>query len=157
MACESKVYNIDTLSKGKPVALIFLGTECPISQKYIPRINQLAAAYPQLQFIGVFSAKETSADIREFYKNKHLKIKMIRDNGAVLLRRLKPTHTPEVYFLATNQQVLYFGAIDNWYYDLEQLHREPTDPFLKNAIDSYLQQKPILVKDTRPVGCRIEQ
>lgn len=157
IACNSKVYDLNALSNDRPTALIFIGTECPISLKYIAKINQLAADYPGIRFLGVFSPKESGEDIRLYRQENNVRFPTITDENNVLLHQLGATHTPEVYLVSVSKEIIYFGAIDNWYYDLEQLHREPTDHFLKNAIESFLQHKPVLLKDTRPVGCRIEQ
>lgn len=156
-ACSSKVYDLNALSNDRPTALIFIGTECPISQKYISKINQLAVDYPGIRFLGVFSPKETGDDIRNYRQEHNVRFPTVTDNDNVLLRQLGATHTPEVFLVSVDKKIVYYGAIDNWYYDLEQLHREPTDLFLKNAIESLLQHKPVFLKDTRPVGCRIEQ
>lgn len=38
-------------------AYVFMGIECPISQKYIPTLNELAKNQQQLNIVGVFSGK----------------------------------------------------------------------------------------------------
>jgi thiol-disulfide isomerase/thioredoxin len=157
IACHSKIYDWTTVSETRPTALIFLSTECPVSKKYIPTINRLKAAYPQVQFVGVFSDRESRQEVQQFCRDNQVQFSTAKDAGNALVRRWGATHTPQAFLLSTQAQVLYDGAIDNWYYDLEQLHREPTDHFLRNAIESLLQQRPVFVRDTRPVGCRIEQ
>jgi len=157
MACNSKVYDLNALSNDRPTALIFISTECPVSQKYIPKINQLAAEYPGIRFLGIFSPNESGEGIRAYRQEHNVRFPTVTDADNVLLHQLGATHTPEVFLVSVNKEIMYYGAIDNWYYNLEQLHQEPTDHFLKNAIESVLQHKPVFLKDTRPVGCRIEQ
>lgn len=157
MACSSKGYTESWWAKRKPVALIFLSTECPVSRNYIGRINQLQAEFPQVQFMGVFSPSESPEAVREFSLSRQIKFPTLIDRNNTLLRRYNVTHTPEVFFLDSRQQLLYQGAIDNWYYNLDQLDMAPSEHFLKDAVVNFLQHKQISLKETRPVGCLIEQ
>ncbi len=157
MACNSKVYELDTLPRAKPTALIFLSAECPISQKYIQQINQLSVDYPQVQFYGVFPIQESKYTFRKFKRSHKLNFPLIYDHQNRLAHQLGATHTPEAFLISCDKKVLYRGAIDNWYYDLEQIPAAPTDLFLKNAVERHLQDQPIFLKDTRPIGCLIEQ
>lgn len=156
-SCNAKVYDLNRVLKGRPTAVIFLSTECPISQRYIPTINQLAADFPQIQFKGVFPKQESRKSIQAYKADNHIHFQVLSDAESKLLQELGATHTPEVFLLAADRTVLYHGAIDNWYYNMEQITQKATDHFLKNAIELHLRHKPIFLKDTRPVGCRIEQ
>lgn len=156
-ACHSKIYDLNSLVSSQPTVLIFLAADCPISQRYIPRINQLSNRYPQVRFVGVFSTRESNAGLQEYRKANHIRFTTVLDHENALSQQLGATHTPEAFLLSSSKQVIYHGAIDNWYYNLEQLYLEPTDHFLQNAMESHLRQKPVFLKDTRPVGCLIEQ
>ncbi len=48
-------YSLDEVRKDKIVALVFLGTECPLAKIYASRLNELAEKYePQgVAFVGV--------------------------------------------------------------------------------------------------------
>ncbi len=50
-------------------------------------------------------------------------------------------------------EVLYRGAIDNWYHALGKNRPAPTEHYLKNALDAVLNNTPILTQRTEAVGC----
>ena len=57
VALDGSVRTLGTTGSLKPVALVFVDTQCPIANKFIPRLNQLAGEADQLgfEFYGVLA------------------------------------------------------------------------------------------------------
>lgn len=143
--------------KQAPAVVIFLGSTCPICQKYAGMLNDLSQQYAQVQWVGVFTKWETEADIQQFVKEYDLKIPLYFDEKNRLLRQLDATTTPEVFLLDKKGTIQYKGAIDNWFYGLGKYRPATTEYYLTDALDAFLQGKAITIKQTKPVGCVVEQ
>jgi thiol-disulfide isomerase/thioredoxin len=150
---------------GKPFVLVFYDTDCPICQKYLPILLQEAQKRDSaLRFFFVFTKWADKAAIQNWVNEneellKHLgnsKLSLLCDPKNKLLRHLKATTTPEAFFCRPRGQILYRGAIDNWFFALGQYRPQATEHYLKNAIDAYLKNEKIQIQTTKPIGCLIE-
>jgi thiol-disulfide isomerase/thioredoxin len=140
----------------KTYVIIFLGTDCPISQKYVSRIQSLKKSYEgKIEIIGVFPSTYSVKQVLEFKKEYGVSLKLFIDDQMLLVEKLKATVTPEVFLISENDLV-YSGAIDNWFYDLGKYRTETTENYLQNAIDSLLQGKTPAIKKTEAIGCVIQ-
>jgi hypothetical protein len=66
------------------------------------------------------------------------------------------TITPEVVVADASGQVLYQGAIDNWFYELGRYRQFITEHYLTDALDAIAAGKPVPVTRTEAVGCLIQ-
>ena len=60
---------LSDLGNHKGFALVFLSTDCPISQRFIPKLRELDAHYAEkdIQFVGVFcSPQDTVMEMASF-------------------------------------------------------------------------------------------
>jgi len=140
----------------KLVALVFLAADCPISQKYVRTLNGLAERFPQVAFIGVFTRWDDAAAMRQFQSEFQPRFPLWRDAKMRLVRRLRATVTPEVFFLKENR-VLYRGAVDNWFVALGRYRPTPTEHYLDAVIRAVLEGRAVAVARTEAVGCGIER
>src|SRR6516162_8261243 len=63
---DGKEWSLDALSKTKAVVVVFIGIECPVSNAYLPALNELHKKYADkdVQFLAVNSnALDTPAKI----------------------------------------------------------------------------------------------
>ena len=145
----------------KPVAtvLVFLDTECPISQQYT---RPLAALYGQYAAKGVYfqavfpSVTDTQAAIRAFSSAYKLPFTGQPDPDRTRVRQYRAEVTPEVVLLDKQGIVRYQGAIDDWFITLGRYRREPTQYYLRDALAAVLDGRPVPVPRAEPVGCRIQ-
>lgn len=149
-----------SLGQVKPAAkatvLIFLDPECPISQAYTLTLRKLHQQYAieGVVFRGIYdSAPLKKRDIRRFHQKYQLPFTGLKDTDYALARKYGATITPEVVVINEMESVLYRGAIDNWYYALGKNRTEPTELYLKDALDAILGVYPIVTKQTQAVGC----
>jgi hypothetical protein len=135
---------------------IFLDPECPISQVYTLTLRTLYQQYaPQgIGFTAVYDSPTSNRQtIRRFHQKYKLPFAGRKDRNYALARRWNATITPEIIFASASGEVLYRGAIDNWYYALGKNRPAPTEHYLKNALDAWLGKYPIVTRRTEPIGC----
>jgi hypothetical protein len=146
------------LGQAKAAVLLFLSTDCPISNALSPEINRVVADYNHrgVHFWIVhpdprLSAQTAKAHAREFGYT----CPVLLDDQKQLVARLGPKVTPEAIVL-TPGAVAYRGRIDDTYIDLGQRRAAPTSHDLRDALDAILAGKPVPVPQTRAIGCPIE-
>ena len=138
----------------------FLATTCPISQQYTAYINQFTrmAAEKNIQVMLVFPAEKNNIKpaVNRFIQEYKLSAPVLIDKGFRLSKKFNATATPEVFVMNEKDQVLYHGAIDNWFYKLGQNRMQITEHYLDDAIAQAINHQPVLIPFFKPVGCFIE-
>jgi thiol-disulfide isomerase/thioredoxin len=144
-------------ASGKVVVLVFLRTDCPISNRYAPTIQELSTRYSgQTVFWLVFpDRKASAAGIRKHLLDFGYKIPALRDPQRVLVEQSRVQVTPEVAVFDTRGRLAYHGRIDNWYEDFGRSRPAPTTHELDDAIRASLSGKPPTAAVTDAVGCYI--
>lgn len=144
------------VSKKDLTVVIFLGTDCPISQKYMSRIAELKKKYnTSATFFGVVPMQFSTQDMKAFKKEYKSTITYLRDEKMELAGYLGAKVTPEV-FLFKDSDLVYHGAIDNWFYELGKYRRNITEQYLIDAIESSLKGEQPAIKETEAIGCFIQ-
>lgn len=143
--------------KVKGEVYVFLFSECPISQKYIPILNELDKKHPEIKFTGIFTQWDDEASMKAFNEKYGVNFDTRRDAGNKLVEMLDATTTPEVFFFDEDMTVQYRGQVDNWYYALGKYRNHTTRHYLDEAITSFLNNELIETIRTQPVGCIIER
>ncbi len=151
--------NVDPFreASGKAIVLVFLRTDCPISNRYAPTIQQLSARYSgQAAFWLVYPDKKTSAAaIRKYLLDYGYKLPALRDPQRILVGRSRVQVTPEVAVFDARARLVYHGRIDNWYEDFGRSRSAPTTHDLDDAIRATLSGKPPAAAVIDAVGCYI--
>ena len=131
---------------------VFTTTDCPISNRYAPEIQRLAAKYgDKAKFVLVYPVPaDTPETISAHHKKFGYSIDYVRD--AQLVKKTGVTVTPEVAVMSGNT-MLYRGRIDDRYVELGRERPKPTTHDLDAALAAALAGKSIPVKETRAVGC----
>jgi thiol-disulfide isomerase/thioredoxin len=137
--------------------LVLLGTECPICIKYTRTLTELSKKYPEVAWVGVFNRWEDSSAVGTFIKEYNLPFSVVLDQRHDLIRYLDAQVTPEVFLLNKKAEILYRGAIDNWFFDLGKRRLVITENYLNDALLAAQARKPIAVKSTKPIGCVFAQ
>lgn len=133
---------------------IFTTTDCPISNRYAPEIQRLAATFgSQAKFVLVYPVpSDTPQLIREHKKKFAYILEHVRDVDQRLVKKTGVSVTPEVAVMK-GDQLLYRGRIDDRYIDFGKDRVTPTERNLESALTAIAAGKPVAVKDTRAVGC----
>ena len=135
---------------------MFLDPECPICQSYTLTLRKLHADYADkgVSFRAVYASGYIKRKaIRRFHKTYQLPFPAERDPDLSLARRWQATVTPEVVVTSPLGEVLYQGAIDDWYFSLGKNRTEPTAHYLRDALESIQKGEPVARKRTEAVGC----
>ena len=140
----------------RAVVLLFLGTECPISNGLAPEMARLAAAYgPRgVAFLGVHPDPDVTAEVAARHAAEYrLRFPILLDPAQELTGQSGVTATPEAVVLDADRRIRYRGRIDDRYAEPGKGRAEPTTRDLVAALDAILAGKAPRVAETKPVGC----
>lgn len=139
---------------GELRVLVFTTTDCPISNRYAPEIQRLAAKFEgKAKFVLVYPVPTDSPEmIREHARKFAYSLETLRDADLKLLKQTGVTVTPEVAVMS-GTRVLYRGRIDDRYIDFGKDRLKPTRHDLEEALSAVIAGKPVAQKETRAVGC----
>jgi thiol-disulfide isomerase/thioredoxin len=156
---EGRPFDPFRASTGKTVVLIFVRTDCPISNRYAPVIQQLSARHQdKASFFLVYPSKrETAGLIRKHDQEFGFSpaFQALRDPQHFLVKQSAAEITPEAAVFDANQRLVYHGRIDNLYEDFGHARRTATTHELADAIDAAVAGKMLSGKATPAVGCYI--
>jgi len=103
---------------GKVVALVFLGTECPLVKSYAPRLRDLTVEFEKqgVAFLGVdANLQDSLTEIAAFARSMEIPFPILKDKNNELADRIGAERTPEVFVLDKDRVVRYWGRIDDQY------------------------------------------
>ena len=138
------------------MVLVFTTTDCPISNRYAPDIQSLAAKFAKqgIGFTLVYPvAADTPAVIREHVQKFGYAIPAVRDTAQELVKHTGALVTPEVAVIGAGGRVLYKGRIDDRYIEFGKDRPQPTERTLERALTAIVQGRPVAVRETRAIGC----
>lgn len=144
----------------RAIVFVFLATECPISNRCLPVLNQLAANPRKsgVEVYGVLSSAGISRSRgRRHHKEYALTFPVLFDSSGALRDRLKATHSPHAFVLSRDGAVLYQGAIDDQHAALGKKRTEASKHYLTDAVTAVTTSKEVPLAATPPVGCLLEK
>ncbi len=143
----------------RAVVLIFITSECPISNAYAPEIVRLAADYqPRGVSVCLVHAdpKTSIPDARKHAADYSLtSLPIVIDHGHRLAYTTGATMTPEAAVVDPAGKIVYRGRINDLFADLGVKRTAPTTRDLRDALDQLLAGKPIEHPRTPAIGCNI--
>ncbi|MDA1193274.1 MAG: redoxin domain-containing protein [Candidatus Poribacteria bacterium] len=159
---ENAPVSLTEFDKAKAVVVMFISTECPVSNAYNERMVKLHEDYKEkgIQIVALNSNMlENGAAIVE-HSNKHkFEFPVLKDPDNKIADRFEAKVTPEVYLLeikrsgGDQQYVLrYHGAIDD-----SQAVKDVQNDYLRAALDTFLSGKKIAKTETKALGCTIKR
>jgi hypothetical protein len=140
---------------GKIVVLLFVRSDCPISNRYAPSIQEMSSRFEKTaEFFLVYPiGSETSELVRKHLKEYGYKLTALRDPQRALIRAANATVTPESAVFSASGQLLYHGRIDDWYSEFGRSRPAPTTHELFSAVEAASMGKPVAVATAPAVGC----
>ncbi len=137
--------------------LVFVSPGCPLGDKYLRRLDELAAEYgPRgVRFFGIASgAGETRESLAGWVVERTPTFPILVDGGSVQADALMVERSNEAILLDAKATIRYRGAIDDQYgYDFSR--EEPQATPLRDAIEAVLRGDTVAVKATPVAGCLI--
>jgi len=135
--------------------LIFIATQCPVSNGYNERMEKLAQDFKArgINVVGInANSTESAADVKDHAAKNNLTFPILKDNGNKVADMLGATRTPEAYFLDASSKLLYHGRIDNSR-DITQVNSSE----LRDALEATLAGKPVPKATANAFGCSIKR
>ena len=139
----------------RAVVLVFVSPSCPLGEKYLPRLGELAAAYGNrgVRVYGIASgAGETRESLAAWVADRRPGFPILHDAGNVLADALMVERSNEALVVDQRAVLRYRGAIDDQYgYDFSR--DAPHETPLRDALDAVLDDRQPAVKATPVAGC----
>lgn len=152
---NGKLHSLSDFKNSKAIVLIFVSTQCPVSNAYNERMAKLYSQYKDknVKIIGINSNKaETAEEIKKHAAEKNLQFAILKDENNIVADKFEASSTPEAYVLNGNLEVVYHGRIDD--------NRKAGDvqtSDLSVAIDEILAGKAVSNPKTKAFGCSIKR
>lgn len=143
---------------GKPVVLLFVRTDCPISNRYAPLIRQISSEYGgKAAFWLVYPGRSDSKEKIQKHEHEYgYRLPALRDPQRVLVTQGQVQVTPEVAVFDSNHHLIYHGRIDDLYQSFGHARSAATTHELEDAIQAALNgKKP--PANAPAVGCYISE
>jgi AhpC/TSA family len=144
--------------QAKATVLVFVSTDCPISNRYAPELRRLFESYAPrgVAFRLVYpTAEESLVTIHQHVLEYGFPFAALRDPGHVLVARARATVTPESAVFAASGQLVYHGRIDDRQIDFGKARPEPTRRDLQEALEAVLAGKKPRETEAPSIGCAI--
>ena len=143
--------------RGKVLVFVFVRTDCPISNRYAPLLQEMNKRYGQQAFFRlVFPGRTESRDkIRHYLEEYGYELAAIRDLDHALVKKTMAKATPEAAVFDAKGQLIYHGRIDNLYEHIGQSRRAATTHELADAIEAASKGLNPPAATTEAVGCFI--
>ena len=148
-------HSLTDYKSSKAIVLMFIATQCPISNGYNGRMVELYKDYASkgVTFIGVNSNKQESVEeVRNHSKEHGFEFPVLKDWNNVIADKLDASVTPEIYVLNSKLEILYHGRIDD-----SSRENRVTSKDLRIALDRILAGKAVEVTETKAFGCSIKR
>ena len=142
----------------RATVLLFVRSDCPISNRYAPEIRRLRDLYAPkgVAFWMVYPDPDESAEaIRGHLREYAYGAPGLRDTRHALVRRTGASVTPEAA-LFLGSTMLYRGRIDDRWAELGKMRPEPGTRDLEDAIRDALAGRKAS-RRTRAIGCDIPE
>lgn len=155
---SGKLRTLDEFASKKAVVLVFLGTQCPISNSYAEPLSQLSAKFADrgVQFLGVnCSPDEGWEEVARHAKEYRFTFPVLKDEKQVAADGVGARVTPEAFVLDQNRLVRYRGRVDDSYASRTQKRNRVSSRDLEQALEAVLAGKPVAQPVTQAFGCAI--
>jgi peroxiredoxin len=147
--------------QGKPVAVVFIGSDCPLAKLYAPRLEELYQEY-ESKGVGFFAinsnTQDSMAKVAAYARIHKLSYPVLKDPDNAVADSFEASRTPQAFVLDADHVVRYVGRIDDQYglgatsgYAKPELEKQ----YLADAIKELLAGKEVSVSTTKATGCII--
>ena len=140
------------------VVLIFVGVDCPISNRYAPEVRRLCEQFarrPVSFWLVQPDADVTAAAMGRHVKDFNYPCEALRDPHQVLVRKAQATKVPEGAVFDRAGKLVYHGRINNRYADFGRARPQATEHDLRDAIEATLAGRAPVHASVPAVGCHI--
>jgi len=159
---EGRVVDPFKTVEAEAMVFVFLAEECPIANRYAPRISRYAKKYGTkgVSFWAVYTDEKLSVErILKHRDDYSLEMPALKDGGKWLVAKTGAQVTPEVAVYhrsaSGSYDLVYLGRIDDQYQDFGKWRREPNQKDLEEVLDALVKGETVALRKTRAIGCYI--
>ena len=152
---DGKEHTLASLKGKAGTVIIFIATQCPVSNGYNERMQKLAEDYRAkgVNVIGINSnSTEPAPEVKSHAAEKGLTFAILKDPGNQIADRFDAQVTPEAYLIDAAGKLVYRGRIDN-----SRNGDAITNTELRDAIEATLAGKPVEKPEVKAFGCSIKR
>ena len=155
---NGRPFRLSELSKDiKAVVIVMRERDCPISEKYAPRLSRLEKTYSEkgVKFIYNYVGQVKREDsARGDLKRHGFKGSYGIDTEMTVVDALSAKTTGDVFILTPDRRVVYRGPVDDQYHLLKSAIK-PKNHYVANALQSLTSGKVVSPKELPAPGCLI--
>lgn len=154
-AVSGETYSLYAQKGKKGFVIVFISTQCPVSNAYNARFIKLAELARQglIEFIAINpNATETFDEVRLHAREREFPFPVLKDENNRVSDAFGAKVTPEAFLLDANFKVIYRGRIDD-----NQREERVASKDLEEAIAAYLAGAPVPTPVTTAKGCVIKR
>jgi peroxiredoxin len=151
--------SLDDFNDKMALVVVFVDTECPIANLYVPTLIELHKQYADkgVQFLAINSSQQDSfTSVSAHTQEREIPFPVLKDFEQQAADAFDAKRTPEAFLLDKDRVIRYRGRIDDQY-GVGFRREKPTRQELKEAIDQLLAGEPIAATKTEAAGCPIER
>jgi len=142
----------------RAIVLLFVSTDCPLSNNYVPELNRINSAYAP-RGVAVYAIQGDATvpvdQVRTHVKEYGYSFPYLFDANESLASYTGARSTPEAAVLSPRGDLLYLGRIDNRLEDYGKTRTTITEFDLRDALDAVLTGRPVPHPRTKALGCAI--
>ncbi|HLB01487.1 MAG TPA: thioredoxin family protein [Bacteroidota bacterium] len=147
---------LDSVLKSNRCAVImFIATQCPVSNAYNERMADLASGYSKkgIAFVAINSNKtEPAQEVAKHAKEHGFSFPVVKDPGNAIADKYGALVTPEIFVVDAAKSILYHGRIDD-----SRKADKVTKKDLDDALSALLGGKKVSTDQQKAFGCTIKR
>jgi peroxiredoxin/mono/diheme cytochrome c family protein len=148
---------LDDFRDKKAIVVIFIGTECPINNAFMPRLSELCRNYSSrgVVFLGINSNQQDTVERMAAHARDYaIPFPVLKDEGNQVADLFEAERTPEAFILDAGRKICYRGRIDDQF-GIGYKRPQPTRRDLAIALEEVLAGKPVSQPVSTVFGCYI--
>ena len=154
---DGRVTAFSDFNEAKHVVVVFLGTQCPIGNAYVPVLNDLQKRYAG-QGVKIVAINSNLADdaeaVAKHVEEFKVEFPVLVDERQVVADIFGARRTPEAFVLDRRRNIRYRGRIDDRFgYTYKRATARRND--LEEALKELVAGDEVSVAETEPAGCII--
>ena len=158
---NGKYVSLTDYKNAKGFIIMFTCNHCPFAKLYSDRMNKLNKKYEvfgvpliALNSMDTLLYEEESFELMQAKAKKDkFNFPYLSDDSQAIGKQFNASHTPEIFVIWKENEkwiIRYAGAFDD-----NGKHPEKATPFVANAIEELLHNKPVSKPETQSFGCKI--
>jgi peroxiredoxin len=155
---DGKPRSLSDYRSKKAIVIVFIGTECPISNLEVVTLAEMHQKYSAkgVQFLAINSNDhDTFDEVVHHAEERKIPFPVLKDADQSGADALGAKRTPEAFLLDSDLVIRYHGRVDDQY-GYRYRRAAPTKTELKDAIDEVLAGKAVTVPEVKKFdGCII--